>query len=189
MGIITRLLLFLYVLAVITVLLASGGVCLNMIPTKVWQNTLNEIVVREETIMVIGAMLIASFCLLSAVFSRKKNSEELISSGDVELKKGESGEVTVSIAAIESVIERATLTVSGVRDVQADVYKTSEAVPIKIKLLMVLAQGYSAPQVSSDVTYAINEALKVAFEISDVPIKLKVKEITHAVADREKRVV
>ena len=139
--------------------------------------------------MVIGAMLVASLCLLGAVFSRKKNTDELVSSGDVELKKGESGEVTVSVAAMESVIERAALTISGVRDVQADVYKTSGAVPIKVKLMMVLAQGYSAPQISSSVTYAVNEALRVAFEISDVPIKLKVKEITHAVADREKRVV
>lgn len=188
MGIISRLLLFLYVLAVMAILLLCGGVCLRMIPTNVWQSVLNDVVVREETIMVIGAMLVASLCLLSVVFSRKKNNDEL-ASGEIQLKKGEAGEVLVSVAAIENVIERAAETVSGVRDVKADVYKTSGAVPIKVKLTMILSQGCSAPQVSSSVTYTVNEALRVAFEISDVPLKLKVTEITHAVADRGKRVV
>ncbi len=188
MGIISRLLLFLYVLVVMAILLVCGGVCLHMIPTNVWQSVLNDVVAREETIMVIGAMLVASLCLLSVVFSGKKNNDEL-ASGEVKLKKGEAGEVDVSVAAIESVIERAAETVSGVRDVKADVYKTSGVVPIKVKLSMVLSQGCSAPQVSSSVSYTVNEALRVAFEITDVPMKLKITEITHAVADRDKRVV
>lgn len=188
MGIISRLLLLLYVLAVLAALAVCGGVCLHMIPTKVWQSVLNEIVAREETIMVIGAMMVASLCLLSVALSGKKNNEEL-ATGEVLLQKGQAGEVLVSVAAIESVVERAAATVTGVRDVKADVYKTSKAVPIKVKVSLVLSQGCSAPQTSSSVTYTVNEALRVAFEISDVPMKLKVSEITNAAADREKRVV
>ncbi len=42
---------------------------------------------------------------------------------------------------------------------------------------------------SEEINSAVSEATKTAFEISEVPIELKVREITHAVVDREKRVV
>lgn len=189
MGIISRLLLFLYVLAVMAALSACGAVCLQMVPTKLWQNILNDLVAREETIMVIGAMMIASLCLLAVVFSGKKNKDEIEAGDDIMLRKGEAGEVLISVDAIASVVERAAMTVNGVREVNSDIYKTSGPVPIKLRLAIVLNQGYSAPQISEKVDVAVNQALKVAFEISDVPIKLKVREITNAVADREKRVV
>ncbi|MBR6014211.1 MAG: alkaline shock response membrane anchor protein AmaP [Selenomonadaceae bacterium] len=188
MGIISRLLLFLYVLAVMAVSAVCGGVCLKLIPAKVWQNVLNDLVTREETIMVIGAMLVASLCLLGVVFSRKKNIEDE-PADDVLLQKGDSGEVLVSLEAVMNVIERSALTVNGVREVHSDVYKGPGPSPIKVKMSVTLSQGYSAPAVSSKITSVVNDALRVAFEFTDVPIKLKVKEITNAVAERGKRVV
>ena len=184
MGIISRLLLFLYVLAVLVMLAIGAGICLQIIPTELWQNMLNKIIARQETLAVLGAMLAASLCLLCVVFSGKKDIAER-ETDDVELIGG----VLVAVEAVISVVERAALTVSGVREVHADVNKISGAIPMKIKLAMVLGQNYSAPQVSAKVSSAVNEALKVALEISEVPVEIKVTEITHAIAERERRVV
>ena len=188
MGIISRLLLFLYVLAVLAALVVSAGVCLHLIPEQLWQSALKEIISRQETLAVIGAMSVASLCLLCVVFSGKKNSVEP-DGNDVELQKGQVSEVFVAVEAITNVVERAALTVSGVREVHADVKKISGEVPIKIKMSVVLAQGYSAPQVSAKVNSAVNSALMTALEISGVPTEVKVTEVTHAVLERERRVV
>ena len=188
MGIISRLLLFLYVLAVMTALVVSAGVCLHVIPTQLWQDALKEIISRQETLAVVSAMSVASLCLLCVVFSGKKNPTEH-ESGDVELQKGQAGEVFVAVEAIVGVVERAALTVSGVREVHADVSKVSGEVPLKIKMAVVLAQGYSAPQVSAKINSAVNSALMTALEISGVPTEIKVTEVTHAIVERERRVV
>ena len=184
MGIISRLLLFLYVLAVIVALAIGAGICLHVIPTKLWQDMLEKIIVLPETLAVLGAMLAASLCLLCVVFSGKKNVAER-ETDDVELAGG----VLVAVEAVTSVVERAALTVGGVREVHAEVNRVSGEVPVKIRLAIVLGQNYSAPQVSSEVNSAVNEALKIAFEISGVPVEIKVTEITHAIAERERRVV
>ena len=184
MGIISRLLLFLYVLAVIAALVISAGICLHIIPTELWQGMLKGIIARQETLAVLVAMLASSLCLLCVVFSGKKNVAER-ETDDVELVGG----VLVAVEAVISVVERAALTVGGVREVHAEVNKMSGEVPIKIRLAIVLGQNYSAPKVSSEVNLAVNEALRVAFEISNVPVELKVTEITHAIAERERRVV
>lgn len=188
MGIISRLLLLLYVLAVMSALAVSVGVCLHFVPSQVWQDALKEIISRQETLAVIGAMFVASFCLLCVVFSGKKKSVER-DSGDVELQKGTAGEVLITVEAITTVIERAALTVNGVREVHVDVEKIAGDVPIKIKMAVVLSQGYSAPQVSAKISSAVNSALMTALEISGVSSEVKITEVTHAIVERERRVV
>lgn len=184
MGIISRLLLFLYVLAVTVALAVSAGILLHIIPTQLWQDMLKEIIASKESLAVVGAMLAASFCLLCLVFSGKKKTVER-ETDDVELIGG----VLVAVEAVTSVVERAALTVGGVREVHADINRGSGEIPIKIKLAIVLGQNYSAPQVSAKVNSAVNEALAIAFEMSKVPVEVKVVEITHAIIERERRVV
>lgn len=188
MGILGRLLLFLYVLVVIAALVAVGGVCLNLIPAQIWQNELPFIIRSQETLAVIGIMLVASFCLLSAVFSSKK-SAKILNSSDLELQKDATGEVKITIEALTGVVERAALTVTGVRQVSASVYKQDGKVPLKIQLEIVLGQNYTAQKVGEQVNRAVNDALTTAAQISGVPVEIKVTEVTHAIIEREKRVV
>ena len=188
MGILGRLLLFLYVLVVIVALVAVGGVCLNFIPTQVWQRELPFIIRSQETLSVIVIMLVASFCLLSVVFSSKK-SAKILNPSDLELQKDETGEVKITIEALAGVVERAALTVTGVRQVSASVYKQDGKVPLKIELDIVLSQNYTAQKVGEQVNKAVNEALMATAQISGVPVEIKVTEVTHAIIEREKRVV
>lgn len=187
MGILSRLLLFLYVLTVIATLIAVAGVCLNFIPANVWQNELNAIIKRPETLAVIGIMFLASLCLLSVVFSGKKSVQ--LSDSDVELQKDETGEVRITITALTEIVERAALFVTGVREVSAKVYKQSGKVPLQVRLDLILSQGYTAQKVGEQVNKAVNEALMTAAQISGVPVEINVTEVTHAVIERERRVV
>lgn len=186
MGIISRLLLLLYVLAVMIALFVGAGVYLHLIPSQIWQNELKVILGRPETLAVIAVMILASFCLLNLVFSRKKIQEF---SGDIELKKGQRGEVRVTVAAVSDVVERAALSVAGVREVKSSVRKQNGEVPIKVELSIVLGQGYAASEVSAETTDEVNRALVEALQVSDVPIEITVTEVNHAIAERERRVV
>ena len=87
------------------------------------------------------------------------------------------------------VVERAAVTISGVRAAEASVYRKEGDVPIKVRLTIILSQGFSAPRVSESVTAAINEALRTALELENVPVEIKVNEITHAIVERDKRVI
>lgn len=190
MGIISRLLLFLYVIVVMAVLVCCAAVCLQIFPADFWRGELEKIIVRQETLAVIAVMFLASLCLLSAVFSSNKKSHgEILSGDDVELQSGTQSEVRITVGAIQSVVERAALTVQGVREVTAEVFKSAGEIPVKVSLEIVLGQGYAAPEVSAEINSAVNDALKSALQVSNVPVKTKVTEVTHAIGERERRVV
>ena len=189
MGIIRRLILLFYVLAVVAALVICAGVCLKLIPVDVWQRELNFIITREETLAALACMALASLILLTGLFARKSDKGMSLVSGDVHLEQGRPGEVKVTVPAIVGVVERAAVTVSGVRAAEASVYRQEGEMPIKVRLTIVLSQGFSAPRVSEATTAAINDALKTALELENVPVEVKVNEITHAIIERDKRVV
>ena len=187
MGIIRRLILLFYVLAIMAALIICAGVCLRLIPTDFWQNELNYIIARQETLAALAVMMLASLILFTGVFSRSKGLSKL--SGDIHLEIGKPGEVKVTVPAIVSVVERAAITVNGVREVQASVYRQDGEIPIKIRLTITLGQGFSAPKVSEATVAAVDDALLTALELSNVPVEVKVNEVTHAITERERRVV
>ena len=187
MGIIRRLILLFYVLAIMAVLIICAGVCLQIIPANVWRNELNFIIEQQETLAVLAVMFVASWILFTGVFSRSKGLS--VASGDIHLEVGKPGEVKVSVPAIVSVVESAAITINGVRQVEASVYRQDGAIPIKVRLIITLGQGFSAPQVSENIVAAINDVLKTTLELENVPVEVKVNEVTHAIIEREKRVV
>ena len=190
MGIIRRLILLFYVLAILAVLVVCAGVCLQFIPTQLWQDELKFIIAREETLAVLAGMTLASLILLTSVFAgRGSKGIAAPLSGDVHLEPGRSGDVKVTVPAIVDVVERAAVTVSGVRQATATVCQQSGDMPIKIRLVIVLGQGFSAPRVSEAAVAAIDDALSTALELQSVPVEVKVTEITHAITGRENRVV
>lgn len=187
MGILSRLLLFFYVLVVMASSVAVAGVCLKVIPTNLWQKVLQMMIQSQETLIVLVIMMLASLCLLSVVFSGKKVPEIL--STDIELKKDAMSEVKITIEALVGVVERAALTVAGVRQVKASVYKQADKSPLRVQLEIILSQGYTAQIVSEEVNNAVSEALNTTAQITGVPIEIKVTEVTHAIIERERRVV
>lgn len=188
MGIFRRLILLFYVLIVLAVLVICAGVCLDLIPSAVWQKYLNFIIAQQESLAVLAGMAIASLILLTGIFSRSNKSASLLSD-DVHLEIGKPGEVKVTVPAIVGVVERAAVTVGGVRAAEAAVYRQDGATPIKVRLTITLSQGFSAPRVSENVVAIVNDALGTALELDNVPVEVKVNEITHAIVERDKRVI
>ena len=188
MGIIRRLILLFYILIIVAALIICAGVCLKIIPVSVWQKELDFIIGRQETLIFLAGMMIASLILLGGVFSRNKSVISALS-GDVHLEVGKPGEVKVTVPAIISVVERAAITINGVREVKASIYQQSGDMPIKVRLTITLSQGYSAPKVSEEATAAIEDALLTTLELQKVPIEIKVDEVTHAITERDRRVV
>lgn len=189
MGIIRRLILLFYVLAVLAIAVICAGVFLQLIPANVWQKELNYILARQETLAIIAVMIFASLILLTAVFARSSKGGLSIASGDVHLEAGKPGEVKVTVPAIVSVVERAAITVNGVREAEASVYQQSGDMPIKVRLTIALGQGFSAPRVSEAAVAAIDDALLTTLELPAVPVEVKVNEVTHAIVERERRVI
>ena len=191
MGIIRRLILLFYVPIILVALGVCAGVCLQLIPENVWRSELQNLITREETLIALAILALASVILWTGVFSRRsgKSSDVSILSGDVHLEIGRPGEVKVAVPAIISVVERAAIIVNGVREANASVYKQSGEIPIKIRLEIILGQEFSAPKVSEAVVAAIDEALLSALQLPSVPVEVKVTEITHAITERDKRVV
>ena len=58
-----------------------------------------------------------------------------------------------------------------------------------IQLEIILSQGYTAQIVSEEVNNAVSKALNTTAQLSGVPIEIKVTEVTHAIIERERRVV
>ena len=185
MNVLSRFFLLLYVLVVGTSVAAFAGVCLKLIPKKLWQGYLNYILVQPETIVVLAVMLFLSFHFLIFCFTKK----EQVAAGEIILRAGEPGEVKVSVEAIKRVIERATLSVSGVRDVKITLLKKKGEMPIAVRLVIVMGQGHTAPVVSEAVVNAVDKAIFTALQIGDVPVDVKIKDINNAVVERKKRVV
>ena len=186
MGIVSRFFLLLYVLVVMVTVLVFSGVCIQLIPKQIWQSYLNYIIVQQETVVVLALMLFFSFFFLGFVFSSRKDTQ---ASGEILLKEGEPGEVKVAIEAIKRVIERAALSISGVREAKVNLLKNKGDIPISVRLTIILGQGHSAPIVSEAVVNAIDKAIFTALQIGGVPVDVKVKDITNAVVERKQRVV
>ena len=181
MGIISRLLMVMYVIVVTVALIAIGGASLNIID---WQSELTKIINRQETQAAVVVMILAGMCLLHAAVSGKK-VEEILTGDEVELQSG----VKITIPALTSVVERAAIQVAGVREAKAYVTGRVGEVPIKIEMDVVLAQGYSVPEVSAEINSAVSGALLSTIQISGIKSEIRVTEVTHAIISRERRVV
>ena len=188
MGIISRFLLLLYTLIVGATVVIIAGACLDIMPAKFWQPSLKFIMLQPETLVALAVMLVLSLFFLTRVFASSKD-EQTVNEKEIVLQQGQVGEVRVAVDAVERIAERAALSVVGIREAQAVVVKNKRNEQIVVKLSIVLGQGYSAPVVSENAVNSIDTAILVALQIPNVPVDVKVMDITNAVADRRQRVV
>ena len=160
--------------------------CLNLIPTFYWQDKLKYILAQQETLIVLAVMFFFSLNFLGFSFSSNKEQN---ATGEILLKSGEPGEVKVAIDAIKNLTQRAAESVMGVRESKVVINKQKGDIPIAIKLEIILGQGHSAPSVTESVVKSIDKAIFTALQLSGVPIRVTVKDITNAVVERKQRVV
>lgn len=111
------------------------------------------------------------------------------SSGEFLLKKTDFGLIRVDYLTIQKIAERAMTNIEGIKEPALVVEKTaSNVTPLKIRLTLTLAEGYSAPRVSETAEKIINDALKDSLQTEfHVPVLVKVNQITQ-VAPKRRRV-
>ena len=101
------------------------------------------------------------------------------SSGEFLLKRTDFGLVRAEFSVVQKIAERALKSLTGISESQVVVEKFSEANPLKIRLTLTLAEGYSAPKVSHEADKAINDDLRKFFGLEFyVPIDVRVEQIT-----------
>ena len=112
------------------------------------------------------------------------------SSGEFLLKKTDFGLIRVEFAVVQKIAERALSQVKEIQEVTVSVEKISNTVtPLKIRLTVALAEGYSAPRASETADKAINAALKDLLRLEFyVPVEVKVKQIAQPVTQKRRRV-
>lgn len=112
------------------------------------------------------------------------------SSGEFLLKKTDFGLVRVDFSVIEKIVERTLAQVEGIAEVNIAVEKvTDRVVPLRVKLTMILAEGFSAPKVSEKADKVINDALRNFLQLEFfVPVEVRIKQIEQVVAPKRRRV-
>lgn len=110
------------------------------------------------------------------------------SSGEFLLKKTDFGIIRIDYLTMQKIVERAIAPVEGILEPEVVVEKTASTVtPIKVRLTLTMAEGFSAPRISAAAERAINDALKNSLGLEFyVPVLVKVKQITQPVQTRRR---
>ena len=192
MGIINRLLLLPYVLFMMALSLAVISVALRIIPENVWLNEVRYALAQQELLAVCGVLFLVSFKLFFAVFSR--TSKTARTHGEFMVIDTPAGAVQVALPAICGIVERVALSMQGVRTANAvisvdDAPKDSLTTPMQVEIKITLADHTSLNAVSEEMTAQVRQNLHDVLGIADVPVMLRVTEISNAAGSSSKRAV
>lgn len=107
---------------------------------------------------------------------------------EFELKKTNFGKLFCETSLIESLAERSAKKVKGVHNVSVIADKPiSNMAPLKVRFTVVLKQGFSANEVSTEISDALKKILKAMCEIVDVVIDIKVTGVEQVEQKRRVR--
>lgn len=183
MGILNRLLLLPYALFTMALSVAVVAVALRIIPEGVWLNEVRYALSRQELLAVCAVFFLVSLKFFFAVFSRKSNPRR--THGEFMVVDTPSGAVQVAIAAVRGIVERVALSMQGVRQAVAvvsvhDMKKDSAAEPMQVELKITLADRANLNSISEELTQNIRQNLHDVLGIADIPVKIRVTEISNA---------
>ena len=183
MGIINRLLLLPYALFTMALAVAVAAVALRIVPESIWLNELRYVLTRQELLVVCGVFFLVSLKLFFAVFSRTSSSVR--THGEFMVVDTPAGAVQVALPAVRGIVERVALAMQGVRAAAVvisvhDAPKDAVATPMQVELKITLAEHTSLNAVSEELTAKVRQELHDVLGIPDVPVALRVTEITNA---------
>ena len=183
MGIINRLLLLPYALCTMALSVAVVAVALRIVPESVWLNELRYALSRQELLAACGVFFLVSLKFFFAVFSGTSSSAR--THGEFMVVDTPAGAVQVALSAVRGIVERVALSMQGVRTGTAiisvhDAPKGAAATPMQVELKITLADHTSLNAVSEELTSKVRQELHDVLGIPDVPVTLRVTEISNA---------
>ena len=191
MGIINRLLLLPYTLCIMALAIAVVAAALRIVPESVWLNELRYALSRQELLAVCGGFFLVSLKLFFAVFSRTSSSAR--THGEFMVVNTSAGAVQVAISAVRGIAEREALSMQGVRTASAtisvhDAPKDSVETPMQVEIKITLADHTSLHTISTELTQRVHKSLHDALGIAEVPVTLRVTEISNAAGGTKRSV-
>ena len=104
------------------------------------------------------------------------------------LRNTEFGKINVESDLIRRVVEREVTDIEGVHELSATVEKPTERKSLVIRFSMALEQNYSAQNISVELVKRVRKVLQDMFQIADVEIYMRVKDIAQAQKKSVRRV-
>ena len=104
------------------------------------------------------------------------------------LRNTDFGKINVESDMIRRVVERAVTDIEGVHEISAEVEKPTEGNSLKVRFSLALEQDYSAQNIGAELAKRVREVLQDMFQIADVEIYMRVKDIAQAQKKSVRRV-
>lgn len=190
MGIFNRFLLLLLSLATAASALIVLGIATGLVPTGVWQNELNFILSRYETLAVAVLVLLVSLKLIGAAFARtSKDSTQ--HKGEYLITKNDGGEVRIALDAVRTLVTRLASETAGVREARTQVRVSGPraAKKLSVALALVVGREVNATSLTQALTATIAGQLAATMALEDVPLDIVITGVTDEPPVRKKRVV
>jgi uncharacterized alkaline shock family protein YloU len=196
MGMINRVLLFLAALLLLALSALWLAVSLGTMPDAVWQNELLYALDRKEGVLAAAAVLLLSVHLLG-VSVHREDEDEFSRRGEFLVVRSETGSCEVALEAVRDLTARTVREVRAVRDVKvkAEVRrrkgkKTGEQLEqLELSLFLTVGREAKVPALQQELEQKVADALQRSLDLTDVPIAIRVTDITDAQPVRTTRVV
>ena len=188
MGVVNRLLLFFSAVFFGAVSIGVILLVLHAVPERVLSNEYQYAVAQWQTGVIAGVVFLISIHLLFCSFSGREKKET--ASGDIILIHGESGDVTVSLGAVRSMVERISSNVRGVREakVKSTLEHNSENGDcLRLNIKLQVGQDRSVAAISDDIRANAGQYLTDVACISNFDLGVTVQEIVSGVVVKKRR--
>ena len=188
MGIINRILLFFYALFFGVVSLGVILLIFQVIPERVLLNEYQYAVAQWQTGVVAGVVFLISVHLIFCSFSGTGKKENI--TGDIILVHGDTGDVSVSLNAVRTMIERISSNVRGVRATRVkSVLEHDDANGdyLRLDVKIQVGQERSVAAISDEIRTQAGKYLTEIACISNYNVAVSVQEIVSGVVVKKKR--
>lgn len=189
MGILNRSLLFVYTLFFGILCAGIVALCLHIVPERVVLNEYEYLSSQWQTGAVAGVFLLLSIHLLLCSFSGSKSRE--ISTRELLVVQGATGQVNVSLAAIREMAERLAGSVHGVRTAKAKAsveHRRGEGDFLKLDIRLEVGQERGIAAISDDIRSQVGSYLTQAAGIDNVELAVSVQSIVSGVSVKKRRI-
>jgi len=187
MGVINRILLFIYTIAFAVLSLAIVVLCTGIIPIDlVWNNFL-YLCGRYETGVVAFVVFLVSIQLMGVSFSSNKKTK---SAHEAILIHGDLGDVSVAVDAVKNLVDKTARSVRGIRDVKvhvlAEAVKGAVDTNVSTHLVIVIGQETNVTEISDQLQTAIKENVKNILGLETLTVTIAVENITNVALQKQR---
>lgn len=191
MGFFNRFLLFIYTLCVAFLSLGVIAIVLHVIPERNIWNEYQYLAANWQTGA--GALLffLLSVHLLFCSLASSK-SKSVSNSGEVIVVKGDSGNVEVSLGAIQDMVHRISSNVNGVREVKiaCGIHQDKElGDKLKVDVRLSVGQERSVSAISDDVRGKLSDSIRNVLCIEDSEIAVYIDSVVSGVVTKKRRLM